>query len=78
LPETERRELESLAAGPLADREAVERLRRLFERAGAFGKASLLVEKYRQRAAAVADEVQPDELRRLFHYLIDVVLRTAS
>ena len=33
-----------------------------------------LVEKYRQRAEAVADSLPQDELRRLFYYLVDTVL----
>jgi hypothetical protein len=32
------------------------------------------VDKYRQRAEAVADEIEPDELRQLLYYLIDTVL----
>ena len=37
-------------------------------------KAARLIEKYRDRAEAVADEVEPDELRRLLYYLVDTVL----
>jgi hypothetical protein len=32
------------------------------------------VDKYQERAEAVADEVQPDELRRLLYFLVDTVL----
>ena len=39
-----------------------------------FKNASRLVDKYRERAEAVADEIEPDELRRLLYYLIDTVL----
>jgi geranylgeranyl pyrophosphate synthase len=57
------------------DRAAVvERVRRLFDRAGVFAKAEKLVEKYRARAEAVADEVEPNELRELLYYLVDSVL----
>jgi geranylgeranyl diphosphate synthase, type II len=52
----------------------IDRARRLFEEAQAFTKAEALVEKYRARAEAVADEVQPEELRELLYYLIDSVL----
>ena len=52
----------------------LDRARRLFEQAQAFTKAEALVEKYRARAEAVADEVQPEELRELLYYLIDSVL----
>ena len=39
-----------------------------------FEKAHRLVDKYQERAEAVADEIQPDELRRLLYYLVDTVL----
>ena len=52
----------------------VERVRRLFDRAGLFDKAEKLVEKYRARAEAVADETQPAEFRELLYYLVDNVL----
>jgi geranylgeranyl pyrophosphate synthase len=57
-----------------APRSLLARARHLFEQAQAFTKAEALVEKYRARAEAVADEVQPDELRELLYYLIDSVL----
>ncbi len=50
------------------------RVRLLFQQAQVFDKAEKLVEKYRARAEAVADEVAPDELRQLFYYLVDTVL----
>jgi geranylgeranyl pyrophosphate synthase len=49
-------------------------VRRLFERAEVFARAEKLVAKYRARAEAVADEVQPTELRELLYYLVDSVL----
>jgi geranylgeranyl pyrophosphate synthase len=52
----------------------VEQVRRLYVQAGVFGKAHRLVDKYQQRARAVVDQIQPGELRRLLHYLIDAVL----
>jgi geranylgeranyl pyrophosphate synthase len=52
----------------------VARVRFLFDRAGVFAKADKLVEKYRARAEAVADEVEPVELRELLYYLVDSVL----
>jgi geranylgeranyl diphosphate synthase type II len=60
------------------DKDAVsptlERLRHLFTKAHVFVKAEKLVEKYRARAEAVADEIQPTELRELLYYLVDSVL----
>src|SRR5690606_17281888 len=50
------------------------RVRQLYHEAGVFDKAMRLVEKHQERAEAIADEIQPEELRRLFYYLIDTVL----
>jgi geranylgeranyl pyrophosphate synthase len=71
-----REELLALAAGGRegATEAVVERVRQLFERAGVFAKAEKLVEKYRARAEAVADDVHPTELRELLYYLVDSVL----
>jgi geranylgeranyl pyrophosphate synthase len=54
--------------------ERLQRVRHLFTCAGVFDKAEKLVEKYRARAEAVADEVEPTELRELLYYLVDSVL----
>jgi geranylgeranyl diphosphate synthase, type II len=61
-------------AGADAGRETVERVRRLFTRAQVFAKAEKLVEKYRARAEAVADETEPTPLRELLYFLVDTVL----
>ena len=58
----------------LADGERIRRVRKLYEQAGVFAKAHRLVDKHVAKAEAVADEIQPDELRRLFYYLVDTVL----
>jgi geranylgeranyl pyrophosphate synthase len=50
------------------------RVRQLYTEAGVFEKAHRLVDKHQERAEQIADEIQPDELRRLFYYLIDTVL----
>jgi geranylgeranyl pyrophosphate synthase len=70
----ERAELESLVTQKPVSPQMVARVRELYRAAGVFDKASRLVDKYQQRAEAVADEVEPDELRRLLYYLIDTVL----
>jgi geranylgeranyl pyrophosphate synthase len=54
--------------------ETVERVRQLFTKAQVFVKAEKLVEKYRARAEAIADDMQPTELRELLYYLVDSVL----
>ncbi|MBL9093187.1 MAG: polyprenyl synthetase family protein [Planctomycetaceae bacterium] len=69
-----RAELLDLAARKESSPQLVERVRRLYEEAGVFGKAAKLVDKYQERAEALADEVRPEELRRLMYYLIDTVL----
>jgi geranylgeranyl pyrophosphate synthase len=79
LADADRAELQSLVehrSGPpgIQDTQTVHRVRTLYDKAGVFEKAQRLVEKYRQRAEAVADAVAPDELRRLFYYLVDTVL----
>ncbi len=50
------------------------RVRALFDRAQVFAKAEKLVEKYKARAEAVADGVEPTALRELLYYLVDSVL----
>lgn len=57
-----------------AGSEVVERVRHLFNRAQVFTKAEKLVDKYRARAEAIADEIEPSELRELLYYLVDSVL----
>jgi len=52
----------------------VAEVRRLYGSVAVFDKADRLVDKYQQRAEAVADDVEPDELRRLLYYLVDTVL----
>ncbi|HUY32591.1 MAG TPA: polyprenyl synthetase family protein [Pirellulales bacterium] len=74
LGEAQRAELESLVAAGRIDEETIARVRRLYQAAAVFDKATRLVDKYHQRAEAVADEVQPEELRRLLYYLVDTVL----
>jgi geranylgeranyl pyrophosphate synthase len=76
-----RTELISLLASPRgADcqsplpAETLASVRRLFDKADVFDKADKLIEKYRARAEAIADEVQPTELRELLYYLVDSVL----
>jgi geranylgeranyl pyrophosphate synthase len=54
--------------------ETMERARQLFERAGVFEKAKKLVDKFRARAEALADETDPVELRELLYFLVDTVL----
>jgi geranylgeranyl pyrophosphate synthase len=52
----------------------IERVRQLFDRTQVFAKAAKLVDKYRSRAEAIADEVEPTGLRELLYFLVDSVL----
>jgi geranylgeranyl pyrophosphate synthase len=59
---------------PQATEPIVERVRQLFTQADVFDKADALIDKFRARAEAIADDVQPVELRELLYYLVDTVL----
>lgn len=47
----------------------------LYEKADVFNKAEKLIEKFKAKAEALADEVQPDSLRELLYHLVDSVLQ---
>ena len=75
LPVEQQEELLALAQD--STRSAAERVRRvreLYTQAGVFETAMKLVDKHQERAEAIADQIQPEELRRLLYYLIDSVL----
>lgn len=74
LGEQDRRRLEDLVAGPPADGEALAQVRALYERAGVFAAARQMVAEHAAAAQAVAQAVEPEPLRRLFYYLIEMVL----
>jgi geranylgeranyl pyrophosphate synthase len=52
----------------------LERVRDIFNRHGIFRKAEQMIDKFRARAEAIADEIEPVELRELLYYLVDTVL----
>jgi len=52
----------------------IAQVRRLYQKAGAFEAALQLVDKHQQRAEEVADQIEPEPLRRLLYYLVDTVL----
>jgi geranylgeranyl diphosphate synthase, type II len=54
------------------------RVRQLYQQAGVFEKAGRLIEKHRERAEKIADNIEPEELRSLLYYLIDSVLDHAA
>ncbi len=67
--------LESLSATSPPTETTVRQIRRLYHQSQVFDKAAALVKQYESRVRAVADELQPLELRRLLHYLCDMVLK---
>ena len=71
-----REELLSLIdpASEIPAQKKITRARHLYFEAGVFEKAYKLVDKHQQKAEEIADEIQPDELRRLMYYLVDTVL----
>lgn len=58
----------------VSDAARVQRVRQFYRAANVFEKAQRLVDKHQERAEAIADEIEPDELRRLLYYLVDSVL----
>jgi geranylgeranyl pyrophosphate synthase len=72
----DREELLSLArtAREQPELQVLERARFLYARYNVFDKAERMVEKFRAKAEALADEVKPVELRELLYYLVDSVL----
>jgi geranylgeranyl pyrophosphate synthase len=75
LPKKNRKELVSLA-GVRADCDptGLERVARLYRQADVFGKALELVEHHQRRARTLADQMEPEALRRLLRYVIDTLL----
>lgn len=74
LADADRRRLERLVAGGEATPAVMDQVRDLYQRAGVFEEAERLVAKYRERAADVANQLEPEALRRLAWYLIETVL----
>src|SRR5215470_8632441 len=69
---------EEMISGDSKSNAAVQRVARIYESCQVFEKAHKLVEKYRQRAEAIADEVEPEKLRELLYFLVDTALADES
>jgi geranylgeranyl pyrophosphate synthase len=78
LGDEDREELLRLVSQRPLDVATLSRVRELYQAAGVFDKAARLVDKYQERAEAVADEVEPEDLRHLLYYLIDTVLERSQ
>lgn len=74
LDDADRLQLEQLVSSGEATPAVFAQIRRLFQRAGAFETALRLVDEHRTRARRLADDLSPEALGRLAHYLIDTVL----
>lgn len=75
LSETEQTELLELTAdGSHSPAERIQRIKSLYEKAGVFELADRLIDKHQARAEAVADDIHPEDLRRLMYFLIDSIL----
>jgi geranylgeranyl pyrophosphate synthase len=77
-PPAQREELLHLISGNSKTESSVRRVARIYESCQVFEKARKLVEKYRQRAEAIADEVEPEKLRELLYFLVDTALADES
>lgn len=60
--------------GSSLHRDTVRRVGQIYDEMGVFETARALIEKHHQRAREVADEIQPEALRYLLHYLADSIL----
>src|SRR5262249_46088099 len=77
LPADSQHELLTLLSANEATSTGIDRLsrvRELYHQAQVFDKATRLIEKHRERAEKIADEIEPEEFRALLYYLIDSVL----
>lgn len=74
LPGEKREELLQQVRATADGASRVDRVQQLYREAGVFDKAHRLVDKYQARAERIADEIEPESLRRLLYYLVDTVL----
>ncbi len=72
--ESQRAVLESILQGEASPLERLEQLKQIFEQLDIFSQAEQLVDKSRERAEMLADDVQPDSLRQFLYFLVDTVL----
>jgi geranylgeranyl pyrophosphate synthase len=75
LDDDQQRELLELVSSDPSPPTGVRRVHALYSKAGVFQRAHCLVDKHQRRANAIADNLRPDELRRLGHYLIHMILK---
>ena len=74
-----REELLSLVESQKNCEKKIHRVRELYQNAGVFDKAAGLVREHQAQAESIAQEIAPESLQRLLHYLVEIVLdRTPS
>ena len=80
LDETDQQALLATAdpSSELTDRQRIAAVKRLYDKAKVFDQATRLVDKHQTRAEEIADEIEPEPLRRLLYHLIDTVLERPS
>ena len=71
----DRRALLNILSSQSRSEERIEEVRGIYRRCGAFDKAEALVEKYRGRAEAAVEGVEPQTFADLLHFLVDNVLQ---
>jgi geranylgeranyl pyrophosphate synthase len=75
LVDDDRADLEQLVAEGMATPAVFAEIRRLFQKADAFDKATTLVAEHRSKAEQIAGTLSPEALRRLAFHLIDIILQ---
>ena len=70
----QRQELRGLFDSEQPQAERIDRIQQLFNTWGIIEQAEALVDKARERAESLADDVEPEALRRLLYFLVDTVL----
>jgi len=68
------RRLDKLDTADLPMDEKIKHMRRLYESTSVFHKAEALVQRYRERACALADGLEPPALAELLQFIVEVVL----
>jgi geranylgeranyl diphosphate synthase, type II len=75
LPAESRTRLETVAAKQPLCQHSLREIRQLYDEAGVFQQANRLIEQHQSRAQSIAAQIEPEPLRRLLEYLIDLVLQ---
>jgi geranylgeranyl diphosphate synthase, type II len=73
-----REELLALIDSETDSSEKISRVRELYQIAGVFDKAALLVREHQAQAEGIAREISPQSLQQLLHYLVEIVLDQSS